>query len=424
MSTKSAEIRPNFTLDPAAREWLAGFLLVGMLLGLLGSLLIAWQYHIDIDPRLAGLHFLGLNAGYVIAAALAQPVLARIPIRRVAMFACALACAGLIALSLLGPPVAVPWRILGLAFLGAAAGILMTALLYVLEPCFSRAPAALTNLTGVLFGCGCLVATCTVAITYFAGAVQIPTALLAIVPLIFFALYAANKYPAARAATSSRAEEAAIRETLRDLRSVAAVLFGLLLFFQFGNEWALAGWLPLYLIHRLGSNPVWAILALGVYFLALMIGRIAVRSLLPRVSHRKLLMLSMVTAMLGYLGLTFAVSMIGAWIAVILIGFGFAPIYPLIAETLDHRFHYHPGFYNGLFSIAITGAMCAPWLLGYVDAYLGVQYVMLLPALGSVAVLVLALLIRLEARMMGTPDPASMRPAEAAKAKAAGAGDT
>jgi hypothetical protein len=47
------------------------------------------------------------------------------------------------------------------------------------------------------------------------------------------------------------------------------------------------------------------------------------------------------------------------------------------------------------------GAMSTPWLLGYVASYLGMQYVMLLPALGSLAVLVLALLIMFEAHLMG-----------------------
>jgi FHS family glucose/mannose:H+ symporter-like MFS transporter len=417
VSTKSAEIHPNFTFDPAAREWLAGFLLVGTLLGLLGSLLIAWQYHLNVDPRLSGLHFLGLNAGYVVAASLTQRMLARVSIRGMAMVACTLSFASLLALSLVAPPVAAVWRIAALAFLGAAGGTLMTALLYLLEPYFEHNPAALSNLAGVLFGCGCLLATCMVAVTYFASSVQIQTALLALMPLIFLSLYAANKHPAAREVVQTHKEEAALRETLRDLRSVAAVLFSLLLFFQFGNEWAIAGWLPLFLIHRLGSNPVWAIFALAVYFLALMIGRIAARPLLARVSHRKLLILSIVTAIIGYLILSYTRSMAGAWIAVIVIGAGFAPIYPLIAETLDDRFHYHAGFYSGLFSIAITGGMCMPWVLGYVDAYLGAQYVMLVPALGSIAVLVLALLIMLEARMMGAPDSGGV-----ARATAAGAG--
>jgi len=158
--------------------------------------------------------------------------------------------------------------------------------------------------------------------------------------------------------------------------------------------------LPLFLIHRLGTNPVWAIFALAGYFLALMIGRLAVQPVLASVNHKKLLLASIVLAMLGYLLLSFTTSLAGAWVAVLVIGAGFGPIYPLVAESLDDRFSYHPGFYNGIFSVAITGAMCAPWLLGYVDSALGIRYVMLLPAFGSVAVFALALLIMLESKLM------------------------
>jgi fucose permease len=388
-------------MNAAAREWLAGFLLVGMLLGLLGSLLIAWHYHIDVDPRLAGLHFLGLNAGYVLSAILAQNALHRVSPRAVAIAACACAFASLLALSFLAPPAQPAWRIVGLAFLGAAAGALMAALLHILQPYFARASAAMANIAGAFFGCGCLLATLMIALTYFASSVQLQTALLALAPLIFAIVYSANQLPGARSIAQPPKEPAFMTEALRDLRSIAAVLFSLLLFVQFGNEWAIAGWLPLYLIHRLGSNPAWAIVTLGAYFLALMLCRFAVRILLPRISHPKLLIASTVVAMIGYLLLSFTTAMTGAWIAVIVIAAGFAPIYPLLAETLDDRFSYHPGFYNGLFSIAMTGAMCIPWLLGFVDAYAGVQYVMLIPALGSVAVLVLALLLMLEARLMG-----------------------
>jgi len=365
-----------------------------MLLGLPGSLLIAWHYHIDVDPRLIGLHFLGLNAGYVLAAAGAERLIARLGIRLLAVASCAFAAASLVALSFLAPPLPAHWRILGLACLGASAGGLMAALLHVLRPEFERTPAATVNLAGVLFGCGCLLSTLMVALTYFASSVEIQTALLAIVPLLFGAIYVATTYRAVL-------RHSAQNDPLRDLRSIAAVLFSLFLFVQFGNEWAIAGWLPLYLIHRLGSNPAWAIFALAGYFLALMAGRIAVRALLPRIHHAKLLVASIAIAMLGYFLLSFTTALSGAWIALIVIGAGFAPILPLVAETLDDRFSYHPGFYNGLFSIAITGAMCSPWLLGYVDASLGVRYVMLIPAFGSIVVLVLALLIMLEARLMG-----------------------
>jgi fucose permease len=289
---------------------------------------------------------------------------------------------------------------LGLGFVGSAGGALATALLYLLSPYFAAAPAAMVNLTGVLFGWGCLVATLIVSVTYFAGSVQIETALLAIIPLIYFFVFSANKLPAARQPVQAWEEENRHRASLRDVRSIGAALFALLLFFQFGNEWAIAGWLPLFLVHRLGTNPVWAIFALAGYFLALMIGRLAVQPVLASVNHKKLLLASVVLAMLGYLLLSFTTSLAGAWVAVLVIGAGFGPIYPLVAESLDDRFSYHPGFYNGIFSVAITGAMCAPWLLGYVDSALGIRYVMLLPAFGSVAVFALALLIMLESKLM------------------------
>jgi fucose permease len=389
------------------RPWLGGFLLLGMMLGVLGSLLIVWHYHIDADPRLAGLHFLGLNAGYVLAAVLAQRLIARISIRGLALGACICATASLLALSFLAPPAQPAWRIAGLAFLGAAAGALMTALLHVLYPWFSQSPAAIANLAGVLFGCGSLLATLILSVTYFASSVQIQTSVLAAAPLIFAVLYSFNKHPGARTIAQRERHPRVIDDALRDLRSIAAVLFSLLLFIQFGNEWAIAGWLPLYLIHKLGSNPAWAIFALAGYFLALMAGRLAVRALLPRISHPKLLLASTAAAMIGYFLLSFTTALPGAWIAIIVIAAGYAPIYPLIAETLDGRFSYQPALYNGLFSIAITGAMCVPWLLGFVDAYFGVQYVMLIPAFGSVLVLVLALLIMLEARLMGGSEPDS-----------------
>jgi FHS family glucose/mannose:H+ symporter-like MFS transporter len=402
VSTNLAGITEKNFSGTQGREWLAGFFLMGLMLGLLGSLQIAWQYHIDTQPQVVGIHFLALNAGYVLAVAVAQRVMHRVRVKSVALGACALSFLSLLALSFLSPPIPAGWRIVDLAFLGCAAGGLMTALLYALEGFFSRSLAAAVNRAGLLFGTGCLAATVTVGAAYYAGTSQIETAIFAAVAFVFLLLYARTKWPAALQAVTRPADEPERRKLLKDMRSIAAVLFSLLLFFQFGNEWAIAGWLPQFLIHQLGANPMWAIFALGVYFLALMVGRWAAQFLLTRFDHRKLLVGSITLAMAGYVWLSFTTSMAGAWVAIVLVGAGFAPIYPLVAENLDDRFSYHPGFYNGIFSIAITGAMSAPWLLGYVAEFLGMAYVMIVPALGSIAVLIVVLLIMLEARLMGT----------------------
>ena len=371
-----------------------------MLLGMLGSLVITWQYHIDAEPQMIGLHFLAMSAGYVIAARLVKRLLERVSLKAVGLWCTGLAFASLLALAFLAPPAAPSWRIATLAVTGVAAGGFITALFYANEPFFSEAPAYAANRAGALFVGGSLLATIVDGSTYFGGSIRLQTAMLSVVPAIFFFVYLFNHYELA-AHPPQIIREDTVRDTLKDLRSVATMLFGFLVFFQFGIEWALAGWLPLFLIRTMGINPVTALWALAWYFLALMIGRLVAQFLLPIVNHKKLLLLSVAAAMVGYLMLSLTAFTSLAFVAVIIIGAGHAPIYPLITERLDDRFSYHPGFYSGVISLAIAGAMTTPWLLGYVDSYLGMRFVMLIPAFGSVAVLVLAVLIMLEARLMG-----------------------
>ena len=401
-----------------ARDWTSGFTVLGVFAGVLGSLLVAWQYHIDTDSGTIGLHFLGLNAGYIAGAASSQRLLHRFPLRWTAVASCLLGCAALVALALVPPPWPAGYRIGGLALLGVASGGLGATLLHALEPYFRNSPAWTINATGAMFGLGCTLATFTIAGTYFVFNVLIARSALAAIPLVFAILFSKSRFPAARVPFPAPTEEEKSRRALGDLRNIAAVLFSLLLFFQSGNEWVIAGWLPLFLIRRLGCNPIWAILALAMYFLALTTGRLVGRRLFPAVSHRRLLLGGTGLAMAGYLLLSLTSTMALAWVAVITIGAGFAPIYPLLAETLDDRFSYHPGFYNGLFTIAITGAMCVPWLIGYVDSFWGIRYLMLVPAFGSIVVLALTLSLMFEAKLKAHREPEEPPKARAAAAAA------
>lgn len=395
MSTNSAQLTDKN--NSSGGRWTTGFLLFGILLGLPGSLLITWQYHIDAPLAMVGLHFLALNAGYVCSALTAQRLLSRWPARRVAAVSAMLALMALLLLSCLCPPAAMDLRIAVLALLGVSCGGLLASLLYALAPEFSANPATLTNRAGLLFGSGCLLSTLTVAMTYFTRWLPLPTLILSAAPLIFLALLTGTRN---RNSWSIQARQNEARhESTGDLRSIAAVLFTLLLLFQFANEWTIAGWLPLFVVHRLGSNPVWAVYALAAYFLALMAGRLIAQKLLPRLNHRNLLLASMTAAIAGCILLCVTISLDGAWLAVVIVGGAFAPIFPLIAEKLDDRFSYQPRFYIRTLSVAIGGAMCVPWLVGYIAA-IDMQYVMVVPAVGSIMVLILALLIMLEAHLM------------------------
>src|SRR5207253_8836807 len=103
---------------------------------------------------------------------------------------------------------------------------------------------------------------------------------MAVVPAVFAALYCRSSY-----ALPTEGVQPTLRQALEDFRSPGAVLFALLLFFQFGNEWSIAGWLPLFLIRWLGLSAPAALIILALYWLFLMTGRLVAVAVLPRMRH-------------------------------------------------------------------------------------------------------------------------------------------
>jgi fucose permease len=146
-------------------------------------------------------------------------------------------------------------------------------------------------------------------------------------------------------------------------------------------------------------NPARALVLVAAYWMALTIGRLVTQAILPAVSHFWLLLGSAVAALLGCLVLTFTNNQFGAWFGTLLVGFGFAPIYPLVVEKIGARFpHYHPGLFNGIFSVGLTGGMLAPATAGYASEIFGIRVMMALPAMGTTIVVVLVLAIWIEAK--------------------------
>jgi len=193
-----------------------------------------------------------------------------------------------------------------------------------------------------------------------------------------------------------------IPQAMRDLRSVLAILFALLLFFQFASEWSIAGWLPVFLIDRLGVSPTTAVTLLAVYWTALMVGRIVAWRLLALVNHARMLSSSAFCALFGCGLLLAAGSRFGVVVGLLLAGAGFSAIYPLAAERIASRFtYYHPGYFNGIFTFALMGGMLTPFVLGHLAAGYGLRVVPLAAMAGSCAVFGLVLLIWLGRKVSG-----------------------
>jgi fucose permease len=301
------------------------------------------------------------------------------------------------------PPAAAPWwRMGGLFALGLSLGLISSATFHAISPIYTRDTAATLNLAGAFFGLGCVLTVVLVAGAFYVYTVASILVFLALVPGFFAAGYARSKFPAVAAH-----HQPSLREAFRDFRSPGAILFSVLLFLQFGNEWLLAGWLPMFLIQRLGASPAASLKILAVFWMSLLAGRVVMQALLPRVRHGRVLLLSGLSALFGCAILYFTNNLFGAASGVLFVGAGFAAIYPVVAEMIGDRFpYYHPGFFNGIFSFASTGGWLAPWTMGFYTHWWGIRVVVLLPVLGACAVVVLAILLLLYARLTRRPGAA------------------
>ena len=377
---------------------LAGFLLSGFLLALLGAVLPAWNYHRNESEFTAvGNYFLSLAVGIVAASGSARLILARRGLPFLLISGCTAACGALAYLALVGPPLSAWWRVAGLLVLGIGAGFINIALFHAVSRRYFDA-AGTVNRGGIWYGLGCLIATLLVAGTFYIYTVSSILVFMAVVPGIFAGLYAKTAY-----ATPPPGAQPTIGEAVRDFRSPSALVFAFLLLFQFGNEWSIAGWLPLFLLHRVhGLSPPGALLQLALYWLCLLAGRLVAVAILPRVKHRRLLMGSVLSALFGCLILYSTDNAFGAATSVILLGLGYASMYPLVIEAIGRRFpYYQPGFFNGIFSWALVGGLLAPATLGYAASAWGVGVVIGIPLVGTFMVTALLPLIWLEAKVSG-----------------------
>lgn len=377
---------------------LPGFLLSGFLLALLGAILPAWGYHRDPpDFAAVGNYFLALAVGIVAAAGLARRIMERRGLTFLLVFSCVLSSVSLAYLAVVAPPSSPWWRVGGLLTMGIGAGLLNIGLFHALSGSFQRDTAATVNNGGIWYGLGCLAATLLVAGTFYVYTVPSILVFMAVVPALFGGLYLRKSFVTAAAGTHPTFAQA-----MRDFRSPGAVMFALLLFFQFGNEWSIAGWLPLFLIRRVGLSPSNALLLLALYWFFLLAGRLVAVAILPRMRHGRLLLGSGVAALFGCFLLFNTNNAFGAAMGALFVGAGYASIYPLVAEAIGRRFpYYHPGFFNGIFSFALVGGLLAPATLGYAAVTYGVGVVIGIPLIGTFFVMILLLLIWLESKVTG-----------------------
>jgi MFS family permease len=381
----------------SARVLLASVFLLGTLLTLLGSVLPVWGYHRLDEFVAAGNHFLLLGVGFLVS-----NVFAARSATRYARFVysplpgAAMALAGLLVFAFLPPPFPVQLQLAGAFAIGLAMGALNAAI-------FQQFGALAALRSSTAFHLASVFGLLGAAITPLAVALVVtPSNSLALLVLAPAPLLVGFTLRAGHRTAPPQLSDRSLREALADFRSPPAVLLTLLLLFQLGNEMAMFGWLPVFLIQRLGVSPATALYGLATFSLALLAGRVAVQAMARHALRNRLVLSGLAIALLGCSMLAVTNNLFGALLGAVLCGIGFAPIYPAALELIGRRFPYfHPGVFNSIFSIGFVGALLAPWSLGLLNHTLGIQTVMVLPIFGLLTVALILGLLWLEAKLTG-----------------------
>ncbi len=250
--TPVAATLPRAVARPTAKPWqiLCGLIVSGFLLALPGGLLPLWGYHIHPDFGIAGDYFLVLGAGVIGGGMLALRLARTIPLERLLAAGYFFAAVSVLLLSVAAPPAQVWYQMAGAARHGRQRGNHEyrgagghDAELRVQSG--HRHPDWRNFFWRGQRACG--VPARAILRGRRSHARCWPSRRCCRRPR-------ACRWPAC---TSARREvtEISLAQSMHDLRSPLAIFFALLLFFQFANEWSLAGWLPVFLIDRMGLSP-------------------------------------------------------------------------------------------------------------------------------------------------------------------------
>src|ERR1700684_1013389 len=177
---------PRQSARQSAQPWqiLCGLVVSGFLLASPGGLLPLWGFHIHPDFGTAGNFFLVLGLGVIGGGALAQRLARNVSLERLLAAGYFAAPLALLLLAVAAPPAQTWYQCLALFAGGVAAGIMNTAVLEAVTPCYESDPATITLTGGIFFGAGSVLAALLLAQSFGDNGATRLLAVTAVVPAI------------------------------------------------------------------------------------------------------------------------------------------------------------------------------------------------------------------------------------------------
>lgn len=137
------------------------------------------------------------------------------------------------------------------------------------------------------------------------------------------------------------------------------------IFVYVGAEVSMSSGIPILLKEEFGIEGFSLWLSWALFFLPILIGRFLGAAILTKIKPIKFLLATVIMAIIGVLLLLFGNTTI-AYAGIILVGLGFANIFPLVFSITVDKFPERANELSGLMVTAIVGGAFIPPIMGYV----------------------------------------------------------
>ena len=359
----------------------------GIVMAILGAILPTLFSEIQFNKSEAGNLFFTMNLAMLVMSLLFGPVVDRFGFK-IFLAVCSL----LVAFSFFLFTTATNYTIVLIAaiILGFGGGGLNGGTNTLTSDIHPEKRSAALNVLGIFFGFGAL--TIPFLIGVFLGRVGLDPILMfaTFLSLIPFILFVSFSFPKPK-----HEQGFPLLEAKKVIKHPLLWLCGLLLFFQSGNEFTVGGWISTYLNEHIGLTPTTASFLLAGYWAAIMSGRLVSSRIVKLVKNENLILGSGVLSLFAAVLVVAAPSKELSSLGVILLGLGFAAIFPTTLAIVGGTFPSLTGTAFGIiFVIALTGGMLSPWLAGKMAHVYSIQKAMFIPVFNCSMIIIILMLLK------------------------------
>jgi len=341
-------------------------LLFGIVLTALGSVLPSVSERFELSRTSAGSLFSLLSIGVLVASVVFGPIVDRYGYRMLLALAMALVSLGLEGIAFAPAPALLAAAVLMIGFGG---GILNGATSALVVDIYPAERSARLTLLGAFFGVGAFALPFVLGLLVESLGYTAVIAALSAVPALVLAYVLLVRLP------SPKQEQGfPLALATRLVRDPTVLLLGLILFFESGMEITVGGWTTTYVNDVLALPPDRALYLLSLYWVGMTAARLVLGTTLRRLATGRILLPSFALAFAGASLLLLARSPVLAAPGALLVGAGFAPVFPTVMGLVGDRY---PRLSGTAFSLvlvmALTGGTLLPFATGVLSEHIGLR---------------------------------------------------